>query len=108
MPHVRPFHFGLSVVSANFQMMSIANKNSMTEEQWIAQVGMERALIGSECMTKGKLATVSSGKFPIPNKKGEWTSKPRPAPVEHAAAKRRAPTMPMILGVLPNLDPDDE
>lgn len=48
---MRPFHFGLSVVSANFQMRSMAKRNSKTEEKWIAHVGMERALIGSECIT---------------------------------------------------------
>ena len=53
-PQVRPFHFSLPVVSANFHMMSMANRNSNTEEKWMAQVGMERALTGSECKTGGE------------------------------------------------------
>ena len=35
-------------------MMSIAKRNSNTEEKWIAQVGIERALTGSECITAKK------------------------------------------------------
>ena len=32
-PHVMPFHLGLFVVEANFQIISIANRNSKTEEK---------------------------------------------------------------------------
>ena len=50
-PHVNPFHFSLLVVSANLHIMSMANRNSNTDEKCIAHVGMDNAFIGSECMT---------------------------------------------------------
>mmetsp|Transcript_12516 Transcript_12516/g.26559 ORF Transcript_12516/g.26559 Transcript_12516/m.26559 type:complete len:90 (+) Transcript_12516:895-1164(+) len=87
-------------------MMSMAKRNSNTEEKWMAQVGIESALTGSECITNGREITVSSGKFPAPNKNGECAWNPNPVPSAHATAKRITPIPPIILGAIPNFDPD--
>ena len=92
MPQVRPFHFSLPVTSENFQTRFIAIKYSITEEKWIAQVGIERAFSGSMWLTQGKEKTADSERPPAPKRKGEWTSKPSDGP--KAIAAINAPNVP--------------
>ena len=71
----------------------------------MAQVGIERAFSGSECMTNGRLVTVSVGRFPIPYKNAECPSKPSLVPNAHVAANANAIPPATNLGVLPYFDP---
>ena len=68
-------------------MVAIANSHSKTEEKWIAQVGMERALEGSGCIPGGREDTRVEPRSPRPNRKGEWTEKPREVPPKQKAKK---------------------
>ena len=91
----------------------------------MAQVGIERALSGSACVTgkscymmyveqsrnkkqhscshenvpKGKPCTISCGKFPTPSRNAECGSNPTRGPRAHAAANKAATAPATIWGV---------
>ena len=53
----------------------------------MAQVGMERALAGSVCVTNGNVEDMEAGRSPIPRRKAECSWKPRVGPIAIVAMK---------------------
>jgi len=86
-PHVKPFHLSFPVTSEYFQTRFMAIKYSMTEEKWMAQVGIESAFSGWLWVTQGSEVVRPVPKSPTPKRNGECASTPREGPVAQATAK---------------------
>jgi hypothetical protein len=98
-------------------MRSIANRNSKTEEKWMAQ-DWDRECVNKfvvHCFkretkvvhTKRQPQNHVISQISNPSKKWVWTSKPNLVRKAHAMAKLSKTAPAISLGVIPNLNPAD-